>query len=146
MHHCEPRQKELGILKLHDLYKLQMNCLTFDCLRGDSPKWFADLFIRKGDATATVTRSQTDKPFDIQLKEPIMNPGPVLKSSFPLKAPEFWNQLPNNLKNCSSKKEFRSKAKKHLLDSYNNIILCSNPLCSDIEYFRHVDCQANPHT
>jgi hypothetical protein len=34
--HCEPRQKQLRILKLEDLYRMHTNRLTYDCLNGES--------------------------------------------------------------------------------------------------------------
>ena len=47
MYHCEPRQKKLGLLKLEDLYKLQVNCLTYDCLTGNAPEQFNTTFCGK---------------------------------------------------------------------------------------------------
>ena len=134
MYHSEPRQKRLGLLKLDDLYKLQVNCLTYDCLKGDAPQQFKSLFIRKRDGGSASTRSQADNPNDIRLKDVIPSPGPVGKSIFSHIAPTFWNNLPNDLKICSSKAEFRRKVKKHLLEPYSTIVRCNNRLCSDIEH------------
>ena len=134
MYHCEPRQKKLGLLKLEDLYKLQVNCLTYDCLKGDAPEHFQKLFMRKKDCGSSLTRSHCDNPYDIKLQIPVTNPGPVTKSSFSHTAPIFWNSLPNDLKTCQSKPEFRRKIKHYLLDPYSTIIKCTNHLCSDTEY------------
>ena len=135
MYHCEPRQKKLGLLKLEDIYKLQVNCFTYDCLNSDAPDHFNRLFIRKRNCGSSSTRSQTNDPYDIKLQIPESRPGPVAKSSFSHVAPMFWNSLPNDLKNCPNKTLFRSKLKRHLLESYSTIIQCSNRLCSDTEYF-----------
>ena len=134
MYHCEPRQKKLGLLKLDDLYKLQVNCLTYDCLKGDAPDQFKCLFIRKKDRGSSQTRSHSDNPNDIMVRTPSKNQGPVARTSFSYVAPTFWNSLPNELKTCNTKLEFRHKLKKHLLEPYSTIINCSNPLCSDIDY------------
>ena len=134
MYHSEPRQKKLGLLKLEDLYKLQVNCLTYDCLKGDAPDVFKKLFMRKRDCGSSRTRSQEDNPYDIKLREPNPSAGPVFNRSFSHIAPLFWNSLPNHLKNCNSKAKFRRKVKKHLLEPYSTIIQCRNRLCTDIEH------------
>ena len=134
MYHCEPRQKKLGLLKLDDLYKLQVNCLTYDCLKGDAPDQFKSLFIRIKDCGSSQTRSHSANPYDIKLRLPAGNPGPVAKCSFSHVAPNFWNSLPNDLKNCLTKIEFRRKLKRHLIEPYSTIIHCSNRLCSDIDH------------
>ena len=134
MYHCEPRQKKLGLLKLNDLYKLQVNCLTYDCLKGDAPEQFNTLFMRKRDCGSSQTRAQTENPDDIKLKISVLSPGPVMKSSFSHVAPSFWNVLPNELKSCATKQEFRRRLKSHLLEPYSTIIQCNNRLCTDTEY------------
>ena len=134
MYHSEPRQKKLGLLKLEDLYKTQVNCLTYDCLKGDAPDVFKKLFMRKRDCGSSRTRSQEDNPYDIKLREPNPSAGPVFNCSFSHIGPLFWNSLPNDLKNCNSKAEFRRKVKKHLLEPYSTIIQCRNRLCTDIDH------------
>ena len=39
-------------------------------------------------------------------------------SNFIRKAPELWNVLPDNIKQCSAVKGFKSKLKKHLLQKF----------------------------
>ena len=39
-------------------------------------------------------------------------------SNFICKAPELWNMLPTNIKQCSAVKGFKSKLKKHLLQKF----------------------------
>ena len=70
MYHCEPRQKKLGLLKLEDIYKLQVNCFTYDCLNSDAPDHFNRLFMRKRNCGSSSTRSQTHDPYDIKLQIP----------------------------------------------------------------------------
>ena len=134
MYHTEPRQKKLGLLKLEDLYKLQVNCLTYDCIKGEAPQLFKTLFERKRECGSASTRSHVENPNDIRLTSIHDHSGPVAKSSFAQVAPLFWNDLPNELKICNSKPEFKRKVKNHLLKPYSTIINCSNRLCSDTEY------------
>ena len=102
-------------LGLEDLYKLQVNCLTYDCLKGDASEQFGTMFMRKNDCGSSRTRAHNDNPNDIKLRTPEPSPGPVAKSSFSHVAPTFWNDLPNDLKSCATKQEFRRRLKRHLL-------------------------------
>ena len=117
-----------------NMLNLQVNCLTYDCLTGDAPEQFNTIFMRKKDCGSSATRSQCENPYDIKLQTPESSPGPVTKSSFSHVAPIFWNSLPNSLKTCPTKAEFRRKVKQHLLEPYSTVIQCTNRLCSDIEH------------
>ena len=138
MDHCEPRQKELGILKIDDLYKVQTVCLTYDCLNGFAPTELCTLFRHNTESMGATTRSQTDKPLDITVCSIPKRPGPVLSNSFLLKAPELWNQLPEPIQHSQNKSVLRFNLKKLLLDQYSNVSHCSNTLCSDVNFCHHV--------
>ena len=138
--HSEPRQKDLEILKIGDLYKLRTNCLTFDCLNNNAPDLFTNLFVQntqRNSGNTRTTRSNTNRPYDIKLRNPINNPGPVTKTSFKHKALEFWNELPQDIQTSSSKTQFKNRLKKHYLSKYKTQILCRNPLCGDYRNCRH---------
>ena len=141
MDHSEPRQKDLEILKIRDLYKMRTNCLTYDCLHGNAPEMFKNLFVQNTErdmGNTRTTRSQSNRPNNIRLRQTVNNPGPVTKSCFFFTAIEIWNELPDDIKTSSSKNQFKNRLKKHYLESYKSIIPCSNPLCGDIQNCRHV--------
>ena len=138
MDHCEPRQRELGILKVDDLYKVQTICLAYDCLTGQAPAELCSLFRQNGEEQRTTTRSITNKPLDIKLCNQPRKAGPVMNSSFLLKAPELWNQLPESIQQSHNKAVLRSKLKKHFLDQYATVSPCTNALCSDLEFCHHI--------
>ena len=120
---------------------MRTNCLTYDCLNGNAPESYRNLFVQNNErdmANTRTTRSNSNKPHDIRLREAVNNPGPVTKSCFFLTAIDIWNELPDDIKASSSKNQFKSRLKKHYLSSYRPFILCSNPLCGDIHYCRHV--------
>jgi hypothetical protein len=96
--HSEPRLKKLGILKLNDLYKMQV-----------VPGSLQDIFSYKGGPSGTTTRSQTSKPLDIKANIDTKNAGPVVKASLAFKGPEIWNELPESIQNSKSKLEFKCK-------------------------------------
>jgi hypothetical protein len=132
--HNEPRLKDLGILKLNDLYKLHTACLVYDCLIGDAPAHMQGLFSYIADGARTSTRSQTNKPLDIKATNPVIKPGPVLSSNFMCKGPELWNNLPESLQDFTNKVALRSKLKESYLVQYLDKPLCKNLLCSDINH------------
>ena len=140
MDHSEPRLKELGILKINDLYKLHTTCLVYDCLNGDAPAQLQGLFSYAADGTHTSTRSQTSKPLDIKIANPIQKPGSVLSSSFICKGLELWNDLPEPLQASASKEALRSKLKKSYLDQYMKKLPCKNALCTDIDHCYYSHC------
>jgi hypothetical protein len=140
MDHSEPRLKNLGILKLDDLYKLHTACMVYDCLNGDAPAQLQGLFSYLADGTRTSTRSQTNKPLDIKTTKASKKPGPVLGSSFICKGPEVWNNLPESFQASTNKKALRSKLKESYLDQYVNKLPCKNALCADINFCYHSQC------
>jgi hypothetical protein len=87
MDHSEPRQKKLGILKIDDLYKKQVNCFVYDCLNGHAPSQFQDFFTYISDSARTETRAITEKPHDVKVSAHQV--GPVISSSFLAKGPEY---------------------------------------------------------
>jgi hypothetical protein len=139
MDHSEPRLKQLGILKLEDLYKMHTICLTYDCFNREAPESLRELFKYTGSSEGASTRSQRTKPKDIKLTIPETNIGPVIKSSFISQAPLFWSDLPDSIQNSNSKDILRSRLKAHLLNQYSTVLLCKNVLCSDFDHCHHTD-------
>jgi hypothetical protein len=79
----------------------------------DLRKWL----YRQNGELGTTTRSITNKPLDIKLCSQPRKAGPVMNSSFLLKAPKLWNQLPESIQHSHNKAVLRSKLKKHFLPS-----------------------------
>ena len=131
MDHCEPRQKELKILNIHDLYRLQINCLVYDCLFGNPPMEFKNIFVLKRNRTNAITRSNSSKPLDIDLVNPNNNPGPIMKSTFQIKALQFWNELPAELQESRNKNIFKKNLKTLYLSKYRSRVHCMNVFCKD---------------
>jgi hypothetical protein len=127
----EPRLKKLGILKINDLYKMQVALLTYDCLTKAVPVNLQDIFSYRGGTGGITTRSQTGKPLDIKTNANVKKAGPVLKASLPFKGPEIWNELPESIQGSKSKPELKSKLKQFYLNQYVRIVPCSNVRCAD---------------
>ena len=137
--HSEPRQKTLGILKLDDLYKLQICATVFDCLTGSAPPHFCEIFKIIGQDKGPSTRMQIEKPLNIATLNVIKNPGPVLSSSLLIQGPTLWNQLPNEIQASRSKEELRNKLKRFYLQQYISKTPCTNRLCADIRHCNHIN-------
>ena len=129
--HSEPRMKQLGILRVTDQYHVQCVNTTHDMLRGHCP----DIFnLREKVRTNTAThnlRSTVSQPENLNLP-----PANSLRngSSFPLLAPKYWNNLPEELKNEQNRNRFKKLSKQKILESYNLHTNCNNPLCVDTKH------------
>jgi hypothetical protein len=134
MDHSEPRQKKLGILKIDDLYKKQVNCFVYNCLNGHAPQ-FKNSFSYISDSEGTTTRAITGKPHDIKVSVcPNNRAGPIIGSSFLKKGPEFWNDLLPEIQNCPNRDLLKRQLKSHYLGKYTDKVPCSNAACSDHDH------------
>lgn len=127
--HSEPRLKKLEILKIADQHKLQTVSLVYDMLRGYSPDIFnfqLSLNINQNDINL---RSSVAQPNNLR---PPHSTRMSDQKFFSHCAIDNWNSLPNEIKQCSSRKSFKSSAKKHFLSTYLTECNCINPLCIDL--------------
>ena len=133
--HTEPKQKALNILKIEDLYKQQVNCLMFDCIKGSAPENMKNLFRKRTNTLGHITRSATSKSEKVFLKSA---KGTAARQGFRVKGPECWNELPAELQDIKKKNKFKYELKKHYLQCYKTRIDCSNSQCKDIHHCNHV--------
>ena len=129
---------ELGILKVHDVFKLQVCKFIFDCLSFNTPRIFWDWFILNYTVHDFNTRSTCDVNVNVrnifQIESvtetnilhtrysKLINYGAkLLKVAGPL----LWNSLPEGIRNSQSVHQFKFLLKKFLLDDY---VINSEPL------------------
>ena len=62
---------------------------------------------------------------------PGRKPKGILKGSFSVVAPEFWNDIDADIKTSNSRRELKGKVKRKLLESYKEKVECQNPRCPD---------------
>ena len=109
--HTKPLFYELNILPVSLLYDFQVICFMHSYVNNMLPETFHNLFVQNKSIHAYNTRSADD--FRVPYGRTSFT-----NSNFICKAPELWNVLPNNIKQCSAVKGFKSKLKKHLLQKF----------------------------
>ena len=132
--HSEPRMKELGILRLENLYEQQCMILVHDTINNRAPSPMKDLISLGSDRATHNLRSHLSDPLNLRL--PVMK-SKVGSNSFCIKGANIWNKLPNELKTIESKSSFKCRVKKHLLTSYSTKTECNNPRCPDRNHHIH---------
>ena len=125
--HTEPRMKTLGLLKVADQYKLQCLGLTYNMIKGFCPDVLEFRQSMNETRVRYRLRSVSSQPENLR-------PTNHLSRSFPSLATQYWNELDPDLKNSSTKQEFKGRVKRSFIQDYNLICDCSNPLCVDRQY------------
>ena len=101
--HTDPLFFRTGILKLHDIYKLNIALYMFDARH-------SGIFDRNHHYA---TRSYQElNPFSNRLT--------VTENSLRVCGPIIWNSIPQEIRNVPSVSIFKNKYKKHLLSTYDH--------------------------
>ena len=102
--------KELKILNLSKLYKLNLGKLMFRYIIKEVPCCLNNLFIMNYDIHKYSTRQNRSAHFPVCRCTPY-------RQSFLFNAPKLWIQLDNNLTNCRSLSQFKCRFKKFLINN-----------------------------
>ena len=132
--HTEPRMKNLNLLSISDQYKLQCLSLTFNMIKGFCPDIFEFRKSLNENSVRYRLRSVSTQPENLRLDN-------QNKCFFPSRAALYWNELNPEFKKSSTKQEFKGRVRRTLIQEYNSICECSNPLCVDRQY--HIDPRTN---
>ena len=93
-----------GILKVHDMYKLNMGLYMFD-------RWHTGAYDR---THSYATRNRSDLlPARARLT--------IGQNSMSVTGPNTWNSIPQYIQNSLSRNSFKCQFKKYLLSSYRNL-------------------------
>ena len=106
--HTEPLFKNLRILNLKDIYKLQIGKFTYQCKSGLLPDSFNDMFLVTRQVHSYGTRSSEL----FYLPQCRTN---ITKFSISFQGPNFYNSLSPEIRNATSTASFCSKLKAFLL-------------------------------
>ena len=100
--HTDPLFFQTGILKFHDIYRLNVALYMFEARH-------SGIFDRNHHYA---TRSHHDLvPFHARLT--------ITKNSLRVSGPNIWNSIPQEIRNIRSQEIFKNQYKKHLLSFYN---------------------------
>ena len=123
--HTDPLFKKLEILKLDDLYTLNLQCFMQKIDNEEVPDSFIGMFKR---LTALGIRVDRHTPLDYGIDHPKNN----FLSKFPTaKLPQAWNLLPLNTQALMKKEEFQNEIKFSMLSAYHTRINCNEITCPD---------------
>ena len=126
----EPLFKNLEILKINDIFKLNIANFIFATLNNESPDIFSDWFIYSHLVHQHSTRSSAaiiqHEHFDVGYAEPsktLHTQRPNLEKYgsrlIQVYGPVLWNSFPDNVKGASSINTFKYLLKKYFFEQYN---------------------------
>ncbi len=105
--------KQLGVLKLHDLYYYNLALMTHDYYHSNTlPIKLAEKYVKKNEITEKTTRNN-----ELELYYPT----PRLSSTFrkpSVASASVWNLLPQEIKSIRNKNSFKLKLKQYLINKY----------------------------
>ena len=87
--------------------------LVFKCLHGQAPQYLCDLLKWEVQKRSGL-RSSSDK----RLKVPFTKKKTFADRSFSVAGPQWWNQLPNQIKDCDTVDNFKKYVKTFLFDRF----------------------------
>ena len=125
--HTEPRMKSIKILNFDDVYKQQLLTLTYDCVYKLAPDELNNFIARQQSESLSLRRHTYQQ---LSLRVPKTKTKHLL-SSFSVKGPEMWNELPNELKQAKSHNAFKESVKRFFLNKYKANVQCTNARCKD---------------
>ena len=121
-YHTDPLFKSLNILKLPDLYNLQILLFMHDLLHNILPKSFQNFATLNVHLLARTTRQSNS--FHT----------PLPRTKFSLKQPNhvfprIWNNFNQTLSLNETRASLKKQYKSHIFSTYLNIVVCNNPSC-----------------
>ena len=128
---AEPLYKELNILRLQDIFDLNIAKFIYSTLSSLSPEIFSNWFIYTNSvhshATTSAVTINRDEYFDVGTTAP--NRTLFTKNSNLVKygarmirvyGPTLWNRLPKEIQDSSSVATFKINLKKYFIHQYNS--------------------------
>jgi hypothetical protein len=123
--HTDPLFKHSGILKLSDLYQLQVLLFMHNYSRDKLPMSFRNIFTLNRDINAVHETRQVNMFHVTKSKCKFIDKLPLFQ--FPL----LWNEWYPKLNIHSTHNSFKRSIKNMCLSRYAAMVNCSNPYCND---------------
>ena len=106
-----PHLKKLGIVKLSDIFNIQLGKFMYAFSNSQLPETLERLFVRNVEIHQHNTRHRHDPHV-------ISRCNNLESRSFIHAAPKIWLELPGDIKKCKTIKSFNRNLKKHLIHIY----------------------------
>ena len=115
----EPIFKRLELLKVEDIFKLQINKFIFKCLNNTAPINFENWFTKRTEIHNYNTRSSVvDNYSTNNLYYSYVRTTYGLKQ-IKVNGPRIWNSLPNDMRNITSLPVFLRQVKNFYFSNYS---------------------------
>ena len=111
--HITPILFELHWLPVSERIKFKIILLTYKALHQQSPIYIQDLIRRY--TTSRTLQSSSDAFRLCHVNHNLKSYG---SRAFAVSAPELWNKLPIDIRNCDNLNVFKRKLKTHLFSNY----------------------------
>jgi hypothetical protein len=118
--HTDPLFRKSSILKINDLYKLNMALLGYDYKHDDLPIFFRGLYSDRN------IHRPTRQIHNISSTKPRTK---FSSASVYHMIPKIWNELPNYTKDIHNRNSFKKLMKQIAINQYQMVVECRNPLC-----------------
>ena len=109
--HTDPLFKKCFILKVHDIFLLQMGKFIFSLRNGFLPEKFLDMIQQNNQIHSYNTRNATS------IRTPLCRTN-IRQFAIRFQGPKFFNSLPSDISSATSFCSFKKKLKKHLISKY----------------------------
>ena len=114
--HTPPLFNKLKILTIYEIFKLQLGLLVFESINNIGPSNNLIKFTMVSEVYNHETRYAYHGNFYINSARTIRYGVKGLK----IEGAKLWTTIPNDIKKSRTKKTFKSRLKKHMIDSYGN--------------------------
>ena len=123
-HHTDPLFKRKNIVKVSDIYQLQVFSFMHDLVNNMLPGSFDDFIPVTNESNYDITTRQRNRLY-------ITRPRTTVSSNLPNhNFANIWNEFDQIYQKCKPKNKAKKLLRKQFIDSYLNTVRCHNPMCN----------------
>ena len=123
--HTDPLFKQARILKLSDLYELEVLLFMHDYTNGKLPSSFEDIYRLNSEVNSAYLTRQSNLYYVARTKSKSIDMLPLFNF------PTTWNKWSHILNVNTTRSCFKRAIKSVFLDRYASVVKCENSYCSD---------------
>ena len=123
--HTDPLFKRNNIVKVSDLYQLQVFSFMYDLVNNKLPGSFDDFIPITNESNYVITTRQCNRLY-------MTRPRTTFSSNLPNhNFANIWNEFDQIYKKCEPKNKAKKLLRKQFINSYLNTVRCHNPMCDE---------------